>query len=141
MVILERYTPDGLGDLPAQLLLDTDPATPGAQEPEDNDPVAPGLQTTLLNGTLDWYEDGTFAYTPDSNFYTESAPEQFHYLIIDANGDTSSSVAVYIYVDPVNDDPIAVNDIFEMDEDSSVSLSGDVLFLPGSQMLQKAIWF
>ena len=126
-------TPDELGDLPAELLLDTDPETPGAQEPEDNDPDAPGLQTTLANGTLDWNVDlenrfdGTFAYTPNPNFYTEpeSDPEQFYYLIVDANGDTSSSVAVQIYVDPVDDVPIAVNDTFGVDEDSG-SLAGDV---------------
>ena len=118
-------TPDVLGDLPAELLLDTDPGTPGAQEPVDNDPETEGLQTTLLNGTLDWYVDGTFAYTPNPNFYTESDPEQFYYLIVDANGDTSSSVAVQIYVDPVDDVPIAVDDTFAVDEDSG-NLAEDV---------------
>jgi large repetitive protein len=89
----------------------------------DNDFDVDGdiLSFTLLlqpsNGTISWNLDGSFSYTPNSNFNgTET-------LVYAANDDvfSSGSTSFIIQILPVNDAPIAVNDFFLTIENQSVS--------------------
>ncbi|MFV1965127.1 MAG: DUF4347 domain-containing protein [Pirellulaceae bacterium] len=59
------------------------------------------------NGSLTLNADGSFAYTPDTNFY---GSDSFTYEISDGNGGTDMATAT-VTVTPVNDDPItAISD-------------------------------
>jgi VCBS repeat-containing protein len=73
------------------------------------------------HGTLVLDEDGSFVYTPDENFYGE---DKFVYEVFDGNGDTDTAT-VTIGVTSVNDDPVAEDDPFTIDEDTP--LVGNVL--------------
>ena len=66
------------------------------------------------NGTLVLNGDGTFTYTPNANF---SGSDSFVYEVSDGNGGTAQAT-VNITVNPINDDPVAVNDAFATDEDT-----------------------
>jgi len=72
---------------------------------------------TALNGTVVNHGDGTFTYTPNADYH---GPDSFTYNLSD--GSTGAAVGtVNITVKPVNDDPVAVLDEIETDEDSSIS--------------------
>jgi len=73
------------------------------------------------HGTVVLEDDGTFTYTPDENFYGE---DSFVYEVFDGNGGTDTA-AVSITVEPVNDAPLAEDDLVTTDEDSP--LVGNVL--------------
>ena len=64
-------------------------------------------------------EDGTFTYTPNSNY---NGPDSFTYTITDGNGGTATAT-VTITVVPVNDAPVAVDDSASTNEDSPVTVS------------------
>ncbi|MEX7471267.1 Ig-like domain-containing protein, partial [Mycobacterium adipatum] len=87
----------------------------------DGDTLTATLVDGPTNGTLTLNADGSFTYTPDSNF---NGADSFTYTAGD--GTTTSSVAtVSITIDPVNDAPVAVGDTVSTDEDTP--LSGNVL--------------
>ncbi|PQJ77892.1 tandem-95 repeat protein [Polaribacter porphyrae] len=67
------------------------------------------------NGTPTNPSDDTITYTPEANF---NGSDKFTYLIVDTNGDTSSA-SVSITVNAVNDLPLAEDDSFTVEEDSS----------------------
>jgi VCBS repeat-containing protein len=73
------------------------------------------------NGTLTFNADGTFTYTPNPDF---SGTDNFTYEVSDGQGGTATATAT-ITVNPVNDPPIAVDDVFVTDEDAAVG--GSVL--------------
>jgi gliding motility-associated-like protein len=83
--------------------------------------------TASANGTLVLNTDGTFTYTPNANF---NGVVSFEYQVCD-NGTPvlCATATATITINPVNDDPIAQNDIFTMNEDEvfsgNVSLNDD----------------
>jgi hypothetical protein len=60
--------------------------------------------------------NGTVTYTPQAN---TSGQDLFSYVVSDGNGGLDTA-QVTVAVNPVNDRPVANNDIFEFDEDSTV---------------------
>ncbi len=93
-----------------------------------NDSFAPDVGETLsvtavtqpANGTVTLV-GGVVSYTPDANFF---GTDTFTYTISDGNGGTDTAT-VTVTVDPVNDPPVAVDDIVPVTEDTPVS--GNVL--------------
>ena len=73
------------------------------------------------NGTVVLNADGSFVYTPDTNFF---GSDSFVYEVSDGNGGTAQAT-VDITVDSVNDAPVAADDTFSTVED--VSVTGNVL--------------
>ena len=62
--------------------------------------------------------DGVFSYTPPANF---NSTDSFSYLIDDGSGGTDTAT-VSIVVTPVNDAPVARNDIASTDENASITI-------------------
>ena len=77
------------------------------------------LVDTVVNGSLS-FVDGQFSYTPDANY---NGPDSFTYQLCDIDLECDSAT-VTITVNPVNDLPIAADDAFDVDEDTT--LNGDV---------------
>ncbi len=84
----------------------------------DGDPLSLTLLTNPSNGQLVDNMDGTFTYTGALNF---NGVDQFTYQIDDGNGGTDTAIAS-ITVLPVNDPPLAVDDSFETDEDTNLTI-------------------
>ncbi|HUU02809.1 MAG TPA: Ig-like domain-containing protein [Myxococcota bacterium] len=80
----------------------------------DNDSLTAVLAVGPTNGTVFLNVDGSFTYTPDLNF---SGTESFAYYASD-EVDNSANATVTIVIDPVENRPVAVDDNFEVDEDS-----------------------
>jgi len=65
-------------------------------------------------GSLSFYGDGSFSYTPNANY---NGSDSFTFYITD--GPTTSSIqTTWIMVNPVNDPPMSVDDWLSVDEDS-----------------------
>ena len=74
------------------------------------------------NGAIVLNSDGTFVYTPDSDF---SGTDTFVYRVRDFTGGVADGT-VTITVNAVNDAPVAVDDSFSTDEDTALT-TGNVL--------------
>ncbi|ELB2055812.1 tandem-95 repeat protein [Vibrio parahaemolyticus] len=72
------------------------------------------------NGTVSVNPDGSVTYTPNDNYHGE---DTFTYIV--TSGDVSESTTVEVNVTPVNDAPVAKDDIATTQEDSAVTI--DVL--------------
>ncbi|BAV04820.1 thrombospondin type 3 repeat family [Filimonas lacunae] len=103
-------------DAPGVLGNDTDPNEPGVPA------LAASLVTGASHGRLTLLANGSFTYTPDVNY---NGTDRFTYVARDANGAVSEPVTVVITVSAVNDAPVAVNDVANVDEDNT--LNGNVL--------------
>jgi len=91
---------------------------PGVLE-NDVDDDGPEALTAFLDddvnhGDLTFNIDGSFEYTPDSNW---SGIDYFTYHAYDGE-DNSNIAIVAITVDPVNDDPVAVDDTASVEQHS-----------------------
>ncbi len=98
-------------DMPVDITVltnDTDP---------DGDPLTVTM-ATALNGTVTINPDGTLTYVPDANF---NGSDTITYVISDGNGGTSTA-AVDVTVNPVNDGPVAVDDVATTNEDTPVTI-------------------
>ncbi|MCK0129260.1 Ig-like domain-containing protein [Erythrobacter sp. F6033] len=87
----------------------------------DNDPDGDPLTVTSAsapNGTVVIEADGTLTYTPNPDFNGE---DTVTYTIDDGNGGVSTA-AVIVTVNPINDDPVAVDDAVTTDEDTPVTI-------------------
>ncbi len=84
----------------------------GADTDPEGDPVTVTLTSNVQNGQLTLNANGTFSYEPDANF---NGTDTFTYTVSDAPG-SANSATVTIEVDPVQDDPIAANDVFTLAE-------------------------
>ncbi len=89
----------------------------------DTDADADALTAVLVNGpsngVLTLNTDGSFTYTPNANY---NGPDSFTYHAFD--GITNSNdVTVTITVNAVNDSPVAVNDSYEIQEDTQLSIA------------------
>jgi len=87
---------------------DTDP---------DGDPLTVTM-ATALNGTVTIAPDGTLTYQPNANF---NGTDTITYVISDGNGGTSTA-AVDVTVNAVNDPPVAVDDVATTNEDTPVTI-------------------
>ena len=83
----------------------------------DGDSLTALERTTASNGTLVLATDGSFTYTPDGNF---SGQDSFIYVANDGTAD-SNEVTVTITVNPINDAPVAEDDMFSVNEDGALS--------------------
>ena len=96
------------------------------------------IDTSGMIGTLDYNLAGSdLTYNPMANYYGD---DFFSYILSDGNGglDTAS---VDISITPVDDKPVAVDDILTVNEDSTVTiyvLSNDVE-VDGDQLLIQSI--
>lgn len=95
----------------------------------DSDPDSSSLFVTMVSGpvhgTVALNEDGSFTYTPSADY---NGVDGFSYTVSD--GTLESDVAtVTINVNAVEDAPVATDDAFTTDEDTSlvVDLSGSIL--------------
>ncbi|MDA4108346.1 membrane protein [Mycobacterium holsaticum DSM 44478] len=79
----------------------------------DGDDLSVQLAQLPLHGIVSLNEDGSFTYTPISDFH---GVDSFIYTVIDGNGGTATAT-VYVTVNPVNDAPVAVDDAVTVDED------------------------
>lgn len=78
-----------------------------------NDTLTVDLVTNVASGTLVLNADGSFLYTPALNFFGEVS---FTYRVFDGKV-YSNTVTVTITVLPVNDSPVAEDDLYETDQD------------------------
>lgn len=83
--------------------------------------LSANLDTQALNGIVSLSSNGTFDYTPDTDF---NGTDSFTYTVSAENGQTATGTTT-ITVDTVNDAPVASNDSFSGDEDTQIT--GNVL--------------
>jgi VCBS repeat-containing protein len=88
----------------------------------DGNPLTAALVSGPANGALTLNADGSFSYTPDMNF---NGSDSFSYKANDGVAD-SNTVTVSITVHAVNDAPIASDDAWGVNENTTLTA-----FLPG----------
>lgn len=76
---------------------------------------------TVANGIVNISASGVTTFIPDINFNSSTALK-IPYVLSDGNGGTATA-NMYITVTAVNDNPVAVDDIYTTTEDTSVTLS------------------
>lgn len=84
----------------------------------DSDPLTAVLVTGPTNGTLTLNPNGSFSYTPATNF---NGVDSFTYLPNDGT-ESGAAVTVTINVTPVNDAPVGVPDSFSTNEDQALTI-------------------
>ena len=84
----------------------------------DGDPLTV-TAASAANGTVTINTDGTVTYTPNANF---NGTDTVTYTISDGKGGSATST-VTVTVNPVNDPPVAVNDVATTPEDAPVTIA------------------
>lgn len=85
----------------------------------DGDALSAVLVSNVAHGTLNLSSNGGFTYTPNANF---NGTDSFTYAASD--GSLSSGTAtVTITISSVNDAPVALNDSYATDEDTTLNVS------------------
>ena len=79
----------------------------------DDDPITYTLDNDVTNGTLDLNEDGTYTYTPNTDYL---GSDSFTYIVCDWTF-LCDTATVNINVVPANAGPVGVDDIYTIDED------------------------
>jgi subtilisin family serine protease len=89
----------------------------------DTDPDGGSLVLTEVtqpaHGSATLLPDGSVSYTPAANYH---GPDAFGYTVDDGAGATANG-SISITVTPVNDAPVAVNDVATTPEDNAVNLA------------------
>ena len=85
----------------------------------DGDTVTISAIGTPTNGSVADLGGGVLEYTPDPGFF---GTDSFTYTISDGAGG-SATATVNVTVNPVNDDPVAVDDSISTDEDTSADVT------------------
>jgi large repetitive protein len=93
----------------------------GNDTDEDGDTLSIISVQGATNGTVTLNDDGTITFTPEANYNGEAT---FTYTISDGNGGTDTAT-VTLYVNAINDAPVAADDAFKTDEDTALTM--DVL--------------
>ena len=90
----------------------------GADSDADGDAltVVPAIINTANGGTVNLLADGSFTYDPAANY---NGPDTFDYTLQDGNGGTDTGT-VSLTINPVQDDPIAVDDAVSGEEDTRI---------------------
>ena len=104
----------------------SDTALSGSVLANDSDvegPLAVSLAAGPANGSLSLNSDGTFTYTPAANF---NGADGFSYIVTDGDGATAGAT-VTIAVTPVNDPPVAGNDIWAVSIASTIAVATSAL--------------
>ncbi|MBL7187982.1 MAG: tandem-95 repeat protein [Phycisphaerae bacterium] len=94
------------------------PGVLGNDSDVDGDTLTAVLDTDVSNGTLSLNTDGSFTYTPNSNF---NGADSFTYHANDGPAD-SNIVIVTITVNAINDAPVADDDAYSTDEDTPLTV-------------------
>ncbi len=85
----------------------------------DDDPLSATLEDDVSHGTLTLSSDGSFSYTPDLHYF---GTDNFTYKAYD--GDLYSNIAkVTITIISENDAPVAIDDYYNVDEDTILTVS------------------
>src|SRR5206468_185391 len=85
----------------------------------DGDTLNAILVSQPTHGTLTFNSDGHFSYTPAANY---NGPDSFTYKANDGQAD-SGIATVNITITAVNDAPVAVNDSYTTDEDTTLNVA------------------
>jgi VCBS repeat-containing protein len=96
--------------VPGILQNDTDP---------ENDIIIAFLVSDVSNGDLTLNFNGAFDYTPNTNYY---GTDSFIYKAYDGNS-YSNNATVTITINPINDPPIANNDYYIANEDTTLNIA------------------
>ncbi|UCE03716.1 MAG: tandem-95 repeat protein, partial [Candidatus Latescibacterota bacterium] len=94
---------------------------PGVLANDSDDPrdaLSASLVTEPASGTLALSADGSFTYTPATNF---AGVDTFTYRVSDTRGGSDTG-GVSITVNPLNDDPVAGDDSYATLEDGGLSI-------------------
>ncbi|MFN3191754.1 MAG: Ig-like domain-containing protein [Aureliella sp.] len=83
----------------------------------DNDSLSIQSVTQPASG-ITVIEAGQVRYTPDSNFH---GSDSFTYTIVDTAGNTATAT-VSISITPVNDAPVAADDNYSLDQDTTLTI-------------------
>ena len=83
----------------------------------DGDTLKAVLVATTTNGSLTLNQDGSFTYTPNTNY---NGVDTFTYKANDGTVD-GNVATVTITVNAINDPPIAVNDVYTINEDTTLT--------------------
>lgn len=97
-------------------------AAPGILENDidgDGDSLTAVLVSDVSNGTLALQASGALTYTPNANF---NGADSFTYRASDGTAD-SGLATVTISVDAVNDAPIASDDSYSLDQDTTLTVA------------------
>jgi VCBS repeat-containing protein len=84
----------------------------------EGDTLSANLVSGPTNGTLTLNGDGSYTYTPNPDFF---GPDSFVYKSNDGTSD-SPETTVTITVNPVNDAPVANNDVITVGDGATLSL-------------------
>ena len=95
------------------------PGVLGNDSDIDGDPLTAVLVTAPVNGSLSLNANGSFNYVPNANF---NGSDTFTYQANDGSLN-SGIVTVSIKVNPVNDAPVASNDAYSVNEDSTLNVA------------------
>lgn len=77
------------------------------------------LETSTTHGELVFNSDGSFSYTPHADF---NGQDSFAYTSHDGSGG-SATASVTLFVAPVNDAPMAMEDAYDIDEDATLNVA------------------
>lgn len=80
-------------------------------------PITAILVSDVSDGNLTLLPDGTFTYTPDLNF---NGTDSFTYRAENTAAMSSPPVTVMLTVNPINDAPVAVGDMYQTNEDTQL---------------------
>ena len=89
----------------------------------ENNDITTKLSSDVSNGTLTLNSNGSFEYKPNENYF---GTDSFTYSASDEYGD-SQEATVNLTVNPINDKPTALDDIFTTSEDSDLNIINGVL--------------
>lgn len=97
-------------------LVQASPGVLGNDSDPDGDPLTAVLVNGPTNGVLMLNSDGSFNYTPNTNY---TGPDSFSYRANDGNADSGIAL-VSIDVLPVNHPPVAQDDDYSTGEDTAL---------------------
>lgn len=80
------------------------------------------LTSEPTHGELQLNDDGSFTYTPDDDFFGE---DSFTYQAVIGDDAAGNVAKVTITVNPVQDNPVAVGDDYELNEDEPLTVDAE----------------